>query len=145
MFGRRRISVENTRIREVRSVVVPAQFFVLGIPMAFLPAALGFLMLLSCGMLVAGRDISDQNLPFFVIGCGIAAFVILISGLVLSGIREFSRTTYTIYPDRVEYAEGFWNRQRRTVAFDEVIDVGLTEGVLQRTRGAGTVTLTIDP
>jgi uncharacterized membrane protein YdbT with pleckstrin-like domain len=64
--------------------------------------------------------------------------------MVLIGIKVFnepSRTTYTIYPDRVEYCEGLWNRNRRTLVFDQVIDVELTEGVLQQTQGAGTVTL----
>jgi hypothetical protein len=64
--------------------------------------------------------------------------------MVKSAREAFGRTTYKIYPDRVEYHEGFSNRQWHTAAFDDVIDVGLTESVLQRTRGAGTVTLTID-
>jgi uncharacterized membrane protein YdbT with pleckstrin-like domain len=55
--------------------------------------------------------------------------------------QEPSRTTYSIFSDRVEYEEGLWNRHRRTVVFDQVVDVELTEGVLQQTQGAGTVTL----
>ena len=54
-------------------------------------------------------------------------------------------TTYRIYRDRIESEEGLVNRQRRTVLIGRIIDVQLTEGVLQRTRGAGTVTLVIQP
>ncbi len=39
------------------------------------------------------------------------------------------------------YDEGLFNRHHRTVVFDQVIDVELTEERLQQTRGAGTVML----
>jgi hypothetical protein len=141
-------AVDNTPVREIKSVVVPAQFFVLG-PLHALGVALGIaafaVFVFASLMLGPGPSPNFLDPSAFFIGCGIVAVGILIICMVGSGIKAFSRTTYWIYPDRVEYHEGFWNRQWRTVAFDEVIDVGLTEGVLQRTRGAGTVTLTIHP
>jgi hypothetical protein len=54
-------------------------------------------------------------------------------------------TTYRIYRDRIEVEGGLVNRRERTVLIGGIIDVRLTEGVLQRTQGAGTVTLVIQP
>jgi hypothetical protein len=54
-------------------------------------------------------------------------------------------TTYRIYRDRIEIEEGLVNHQERTILIGGIIDVRLTEGVLQRTQGAGTVTLVVQP
>jgi len=130
--------VEITPIREIKPVVVPVQYFVCG------PFIAGFISLFAgFFVFVISNMISQQFTP--VVGYGVAAFVIsFIICMVLIGIKAFiepSRTTYTIYPDRVEFYEGLWNRSQRTLVFDQVIDVELTEGVLQQTQGAGTVTL----
>ena len=129
--------MENTPVREIRSVEVPAQFYLLGLPKSLLLlAASGFCLLFFLYARV-------YVIMFGIMGVGL--FVGSIVWMVRSATEAFSRTTYTIYPDRIEYSEGFWNRQWRTVPFDEVVDVTLTEGVLQRGRGAGTVRLRIDP
>jgi uncharacterized membrane protein YdbT with pleckstrin-like domain len=132
------IVVENTPIREIKPVVVPAQFFVWG------PLASGFISLFpGFFVFVISNMISRQFEP--VVGYGIAVYVTsFIVCMVLIGIKVFqepSRTSYTVFPDRLEYYEGLWNRHRRTLVFNQVIDVELTEGVLQQTQGAGTVTL----
>jgi uncharacterized membrane protein YdbT with pleckstrin-like domain len=54
-------------------------------------------------------------------------------------------TTYRIYRDRIEFEEGLVNRRERTVLIGGIIDMRLTENVLQRPQGAGTVTLVIQP
>jgi Bacterial PH domain len=83
------------------------------------------------------------------LGIGIVIYLIAFAlVMALSGWRVFSCpgvTTYRIYRDRIESEEGLVNRQRRTVLIGRIIDVQLTEGVLQRTQGAGTVTLVIQP
>ena len=48
---------------------------------------------------------------------------------------------YKVFPDRVEYYGGFFNRTQRRVAFDQEITVRLNRGLLQRAAGVGTVTL----
>jgi membrane protein YdbS with pleckstrin-like domain len=76
-------------------------------------------------------------------GSGLAASGLTFSvSMVLMGISAFKgpgRTTYTIYPDRIECCEGVWVRTRRHVALDRVQSVEAAEGILQQTRGAGTV------
>lgn len=56
--------------------------------------------------------------------------------------RHSGLTHYAIYPDRIEFEEGLLNRRRRTVLLDRIIDVQLSEGILQRGAGAGSITLT---
>jgi uncharacterized membrane protein YdbT with pleckstrin-like domain len=69
------------------------------------------------------------------------SFVISMALLWVKFFQEPGRTTYAIFSDRLEYDEGLWNRHSRTVILDQVIDVEFNEGVLQQSRGAGTVTL----
>jgi uncharacterized membrane protein YdbT with pleckstrin-like domain len=61
--------------------------------------------------------------------------------LYLKMYIEPLRTSYTVFKDRLEYDEGLLNRHRRTVVFDQIIDVQLAEGLLQQTKGAGTITI----
>ena len=85
------------------------------------------------------HELRPEARPGFV-NYGLAFAVIL--GLI--GLRAFYEpglTTYAIYPDRIEFEEGLLNRQRRTVLLDRIIDVQLIEGVLQRTAGAGSISL----
>ncbi len=139
--------MENTPIREIKPVVVPAQYF-LWAPLisGFISLFPGFFVFMISNIIstVTGGPAELINHgPVF--SYGLAAFVIsFIVCMVLIGSKVFSepsRTTYTIFPDGVEYYEGLWNRHRRTLVFDQVIDVELTEGVLQQAQGAGTVTL----
>lgn len=130
--------MESTPIREIKPVVVPAQYFIWG------PLISGFISLFpGFFVFVISNMISMSFTP--IIGYGVATFAAsFVVCMVLIGIKVFqepSRTTYTVYPDRVEYYEGLWNRNHRTLVYDQVIDVELTEGVLQQTQGAGTVTL----
>lgn len=139
--------MENTPIRVITPVVVPAQFFVWG-PLAagFISLFPGFFVFVISNMIIGfgggGMELAQHG-P--VVGFGIAAYVIsFLVCMGLIGIKVFqepSRTTYTVFPDHLEYYEGLWNRHRRTLVFDQVIDVELTEGILQQTQGVGTVTL----
>jgi uncharacterized membrane protein YdbT with pleckstrin-like domain len=69
------------------------------------------------------------------------AFAVILGLIALRVFYEPGLTSYAIYPDRIEFEEGLLNRRRRTVLLDRIIDVQLTQGVLQRTVGAGSITL----
>jgi uncharacterized membrane protein YdbT with pleckstrin-like domain len=146
-FQSRRIAVENTPVREIKPVVVPAQYFVWApLISGFISVFPGmFVFVISNMISMATGDPFQRVHQGPVVEYGVAVYVIsFIVCMVLIGIKVYnepSRTTYSIFPDRVEYYEGLWNRHRRTLVFDQIIDVELTEGVLQQTQGAGTVTL----
>jgi membrane protein YdbS with pleckstrin-like domain len=143
----RRIAVESTPIREIKPVVVPAQYFVWGPLMAgFISIFPGFFTFIISNIIGMGAGDPFERIdrgPVVVYGVVvfILSFVACMALLWVKFFQEPGRTTYAIFPDRVEYDEGLWNRHRRTVVFGQVIDVELTEGVLQQTQGAGTVTL----
>jgi uncharacterized membrane protein YdbT with pleckstrin-like domain len=143
--------VEKTPIREIKPVIVPAQYFVRGPLVAvFISIFPGIFTLVISNMIGMMIIMSSGNRfermshgPVLVYGvvAFLLSFVVCMALLWVKAFKEPGRTTYAIYSDRVEYDEGLWNRRARTVVFDQVIDVELTEGVLQQSRGAGTVTL----
>jgi membrane protein YdbS with pleckstrin-like domain len=134
--------MKDDPLRTVQPVVVPAQLYTCG------TAASGFFALIPAffaGLITMA--ITERPGPSIVLGIVIylISFALV---MALIGWRAFSApgvTTYRIYRDRIESEEGLVNRQRRTVLIGRIIDVQLTEGVLQRTQGAGTVTLVIQP
>lgn len=135
--------MQDDPIREIRPVVVPAHFFVAGLPIAgFISLFPGFFAFVLSNIVNA---ITGDPFDGPIIGVGLGAYVVsVVICLALMWVKVFvepGRTRYAIYSDRIEYDEGLWNRHRRTLVFDQVIDVHLTEGVLQQTRGAGTVTV----
>jgi membrane protein YdbS with pleckstrin-like domain len=134
--------MKDDPLRTVQPVVVPAQLYTWG------TVASGFFALFPAYF--AGLiTMAITRIPGPSIGLGIVTYLIAFAlFMVLIGWRAFSGpgvTTYRIYRDRIESEEGLVNRQRRTVLIGRIIDVHLTEGVLQRTQGAGTVTLVIQP
>jgi hypothetical protein len=134
-------------IREIKPVVIPAQFFILGpIVSAFVaifPAGFAFIISNIVGMEMGDPFEAARHGP--IVGVGVVVYVLsFLVCMVLLGMKVFNepeRTTYRIYADRIEYYEGLWNRVQRTLVFDQVIDVELSEGILQQTQGAGTITL----
>ena len=125
-------------IRVIRPVVVPAQFLVAGPLIAAFPAfVIGFFTFVISNMLAMSFQ-PTFGPARFVVGL---AFVVVLGLVVLRVFHGPTLTSYAIYPDRIEFEEGVLNRQRRTVLLANVIDVQLTEGVLQRTVGAGSITL----
>jgi uncharacterized membrane protein YdbT with pleckstrin-like domain len=125
-------------IRVIRPVVVPAQFFVFG------PILAGFVAIFpGFFTFIVSNALAEQFDPVFgpaLVAYGLA-FAIVWALFGLRAYQQPSLTTYSIYPDRIEFTEGLLNRQRRTVFLDRIIDVQLTEGVFQRMVGAGTVRL----
>jgi uncharacterized membrane protein YdbT with pleckstrin-like domain len=135
--------MNNEPLREIRPVVVPAQYYLWG-PLISFGVAL-FTGVFVGGLYTAWSDPFNPAKESSVFHPGIIVFFLVFSvAMVLIYLQVFfgpAKTRYTIFPDRVEYDEGLWTRHRRTLVFDQVIDVELTESVLQQTRAAGTVTL----
>ena len=136
--------MEETPVMEVKPVIVPAQFLVYG-PLAagFFAVFPGMFVFIISNIIaaVAGRDMFDGPL----VTPGLVVYLLAFAGVLylvyLKIYQEPRRTSYTVFEDRLEYDEGFLTRHRRTLVFDQVIDVHLTEGILQQTKGAGTIVL----
>ncbi len=123
-------------IQEVKPVVVPAQYYVFG------PLAAGFISIFPgwFAFIISNMFHSSFN-PIFSIGLIVyfLSFVIAMFFLFLQFFKEPEKTTYRIFKNKVEYSEGFLNRHQRTVVFDQVIDVKLSEGVFQQAQNVGSI------
>jgi len=137
--------MEETPVMEVKPVVVPAQFFVFG-PLAAAFFAVFPGMFVFVGSNIIGGLIGGNLFGGPIVVYGLVAYLLAFAGMMylmyLKVFVEPKRTSYAVFKDRLEYDEGFLTRHRRTLVFDQVIDVHLTEGILQQTKGAGTIVLT---
>lgn len=59
----------------------------------------------------------------------------------ISKKRTYGATEYKFYPDRLEYAEGFWTAEDKTINYRSITEVNLRRGVIQRKYGLGTIYL----
>jgi membrane protein YdbS with pleckstrin-like domain len=59
----------------------------------------------------------------------------------LSHRQTYAQTEYRFYDDRLEYAEGFWTAERKSIPLDRIAEVSLRRGVIQRRYGIGTLFL----
>jgi membrane protein YdbS with pleckstrin-like domain len=55
--------------------------------------------------------------------------------------RTYAKTEYVFYPDRLEYAEGFWTTENKTVSYKNITEANLRCGIVQRKYGLGTIYL----
>ena len=126
-------------IREIQPVVVPSQYYIFGpLCAGFISLFPGMFAFVISNMIAGSFDpIIHIGLSVYILSFGIAMYL-----LYLKCFKEPNRTAYRIYENRLEYYEGLLNRQQRTVVFDQVIDVQLTEGILQQTKSAGSIILT---
>ena len=125
-------------LRVVQPVVVPMQYFVFG-PLAagFVSIFPGMFAFIISNMIAQSFDpVVRYGLIVYVI-----SFLVVMYLLYLKFFKEPGKTRYRIFKNKLEYYEGFLNRQQRTVVFDQVIDVLLAEGVFQQAKSAGSVTL----
>jgi membrane protein YdbS with pleckstrin-like domain len=55
--------------------------------------------------------------------------------------RTYAETEYRFHRDRLEYAEGFWTAENKTIKYDRIAEISLRRGVIQKKFGLGTIYL----
>lgn len=55
--------------------------------------------------------------------------------------RTYNDTVYRFYRDRLEYAEGFWTAENKTVRYDRITETAMRRGIIQRRYNLGTIFL----
>jgi membrane protein YdbS with pleckstrin-like domain len=55
--------------------------------------------------------------------------------------RTYEKTEYKFFSDRLEFAEGFWTIENKTVKYKNVTEANLRKGVIQKNYGLGTIIL----
>jgi hypothetical protein len=58
--------------------------------------------------------------------------------------RTTAETEYRFYADRLEYAEGFWTAEQKSIKYSDIKEVHLRQGIVQRKHGLGTIQLSTD-
>ena len=71
---------------------------------------------------------------------GLAFLLLLGLGYVAKKLN-YSRTEYRFYDDRLEFDEGFFALNRKTIDYRDVREITLHKGFVQRTCGLGTIYL----
>jgi membrane protein YdbS with pleckstrin-like domain len=91
------------------------------------------------GALLAPFFREGSRLPFLIAG----GFVFFAIPLVIYVSRKWNyrRTDYQFYDDRLEFEEGFFTIQKKTIKYRDVREVTLRRGILQRMYGLGSIYL----
>ena len=77
--------------------------------------------------------------PFFFFGC---LFFFGVPILVYTAKkRTYAETEYRFFRDRLEYAEGFWTAEKKTIKYDKITETAIRRGIIQRKYGLGTIFL----
>jgi membrane protein YdbS with pleckstrin-like domain len=77
----------------------------------------------------------------FVTAFGALAFIIVPLVAFFGKKLNYGRTEYRFYSDRLEFDEGFFSINRKAIKFQDVKEVTLRKGFLQRIYGLGTIYL----
>jgi len=78
-------------------------------------------------------------LPFAFFGAAFAFGLPFLSYGVTK--RTYARTVYTFHQDRLDYHEGFFTVEEKTIALERVTEVNLRKGPFQSRYGLGTILL----
>jgi membrane protein YdbS with pleckstrin-like domain len=80
-----------------------------------------------------------KGAPFAVAG---AAFFVGIPLLVyFTRQKTYAQTEYRFYPDKLDYFEGFFTTEEKSIQYDYITEVNLRRGVFQKMYGLGTIVL----
>jgi len=55
--------------------------------------------------------------------------------------KTYTKTEYLFYADRLEYAEGFWTAENKTIKYKNITEANLRKGIIQKKYGLGTIIL----
>lgn len=143
-------SAEATRIPDAAPGVEPVVIRPVHVPtltfLQLLPISL-FMTLWGGGFFggfsMAAIQALDLPIPAWLPFVGFGSLFLL--GLPIVVMRTSRRTSeeteYRFFPHKLEYFEGFFNVQQKSIALEDVTEVHLTKGVFQSRYGLGTVVL----
>lgn len=55
--------------------------------------------------------------------------------------RTYAQTESRFFRNRLEYAEGFWTAENKTIKYDKITETAMRRGIIQRKYGLGTIFL----
>ena len=92
---------------------------------------------------VVVNKVLDLDVPFWIpyafFGCVIGLGMPFL--LYTAKKRTYAQTEYLFFKDRLEYAEGFWTAEKKTIRYDRISETSMSRGVIQKRYGVGTIFL----
>ncbi|MCF7668823.1 MAG: PH domain-containing protein [Verrucomicrobia bacterium] len=55
--------------------------------------------------------------------------------------KTYAQTEYRFFKDRLEYVEGFWTAENKTIRYDKITETSMRRGIIQKKYGLGTIFL----
>ena len=85
----------------------------------------------------------NWNLPkgFTFIFFGLLFFLGIPAVTYFAKKRTYEATEYKFYGDHLEYAEGFWTAENKSIRYSKIQEVSFRSGIVQRKYGLGTIFL----
>lgn len=71
--------------------------------------------------------------------CGIILFITIPAVYYYVTKKNYSKSWYRFYPDKLEFYEGFFVIQEKTIKYKNITELNLRRGFLQRRYGLGTI------
>ena len=80
--------------------------------------------------------------PWIFIGVGA---LLAIGSVIANLLRYFESKTlvYYVFNDHLEYVDGFFNQEKKTIRLSDVADVFMKRSIIQRLYGIGTIRLAL--
>jgi len=106
---------------------------------------LGFGGIFSLPFLVGDVEVGDEDVSGAVVGFVIvAALLLVIGGPLIAYVvkqRTYAKTSYRFFRAHIEYYEGFWTTEKRSLEYRNIMEVYLRKGVIQKMYGLGSIVL----
>jgi uncharacterized membrane protein YdbT with pleckstrin-like domain len=139
--------VQEKPLRMITPRAVPAGFYIFGSLVAGFASLFPAVFVFVVSNLIVESLGQKHSQPVFgyAVAAYVVGFLIVLTLMAVKMLQEPATITYSIFPDRIEYEGGLLTRTARTQRFDHVLDVVLSEGVLQQTQGVGTIRIVTRP
>ena len=132
---------EGTPVLELRPQFVPSVQMAAFVPLFLFLGLWGGFFFGGFSQVFLGMFESDipRWAPFVFFG---AVFALVLPVFAFRAVRKtYAATTYRVFPHKLDYYEGFFTVEEKTVPLERVTEVNLRKGPLQRKHGLGTVVL----
>lgn len=95
------------------------------------------------GFSMIGATAIGLQLPrgFTFIFFGALAFFVVPVFTYFNKKKTYAKTKYVFYSDRLEYDEGFWTTEKKSIKYKDITEANMRRGVIQKRYGLGTIIL----
>ncbi len=115
------------------AATIPVQlFFTLWGGIFFGGMSIPFLMLFG---------IKEKNPFYSFLFFGLLFFVGIPIIVYIAKRKTYEMTVYDFYDDHLEYYEGFWTVEKKSINYDRITEISLRSGIIQKKYGLGTIFL----